>query len=240
MSSLLHPTELGTILSIWAHPDDETFLAGGIMAAAVAAGQRVVCLSATWGEHGTDDPVTWPPHRLTEIRRWESRAAMAILGVDEHLALDLPDGGLDAIDSTAWVPWLAELIRTVDADTVLTFGPDGMTFHPDHRTIGTWTTVAWETAGRPGRLLHAVHSRSHLETWAATYEEWGIYMSDERPTGVDDETLSVKYELSGAALDQKMTALAAMASQTGPTIASLGRDVLASNSSVETFVQYVG
>ena len=39
--------ELGTILSIWAHPDDETYLAGGLMASARDGGQRVVCASAT-------------------------------------------------------------------------------------------------------------------------------------------------------------------------------------------------
>lgn len=51
---------LGTILSVWAHPDDETFVAGGIMAAAVANGQRVVTVSFTAGERGTDDADTWP------------------------------------------------------------------------------------------------------------------------------------------------------------------------------------
>ncbi len=55
---------LGTVLSVWAHPDDETYLAGGVMASCVAAGQRVVCVSATAGEHGTADPVAWPPERL--------------------------------------------------------------------------------------------------------------------------------------------------------------------------------
>jgi LmbE family N-acetylglucosaminyl deacetylase len=34
--------ELGTILSIWAHPDDEAYLCGGIMAMASAAQSRVV------------------------------------------------------------------------------------------------------------------------------------------------------------------------------------------------------
>ncbi len=29
--------DLGTILGVWAHPDDETYLAGGMLAAAVAA-----------------------------------------------------------------------------------------------------------------------------------------------------------------------------------------------------------
>ncbi len=58
------PDARGTILSVWAHPDDETYLAGGLMAAARDRGQRVVCASASAGEHGTDDPATWPPDRL--------------------------------------------------------------------------------------------------------------------------------------------------------------------------------
>ncbi len=35
--------KLGTILSVWAHPDDETFTCGGILATAVKNGQQVVC-----------------------------------------------------------------------------------------------------------------------------------------------------------------------------------------------------
>src|SRR3546814_10600343 len=38
---------LGTILSIWAHPDDEPYLAGATMAAARALGQRVVDRKST-------------------------------------------------------------------------------------------------------------------------------------------------------------------------------------------------
>ena len=71
-----------TMLSIWAHPDDETFLAAGIMAAAVDRGDRVVCVSATAGERGTPDPEAWPPARLGALRRREAAAAMAVLGVD--------------------------------------------------------------------------------------------------------------------------------------------------------------
>ena len=82
--------DLGTILSIWAHPDDETYLAAGIMAAARDQGRRVVCASATAGELGTDDPAAWPPARLGQVRRWEAAAAMAVLGVHEHCVLGLP------------------------------------------------------------------------------------------------------------------------------------------------------
>ena len=44
---------LGTVLAVWAHPDDESFVAGGLLAAASDAGSRIVCLTATRGEHGT-------------------------------------------------------------------------------------------------------------------------------------------------------------------------------------------
>ena len=90
------PARLGTILSVRAHPDDETYLAGGLMAAARDLGQRVVCASATAGEHGTDDPDRWPPERLGRVRRWEAAAAMAVLGVVMHS----PSDWLCAMSST--------------------------------------------------------------------------------------------------------------------------------------------
>src|SRR3990170_5660884 len=46
---------LGTILGVWAHPDDETYLCGGLMARAVRAGDRVVCITATRGGLGSPD-----------------------------------------------------------------------------------------------------------------------------------------------------------------------------------------
>jgi LmbE family N-acetylglucosaminyl deacetylase len=50
---------LGTIVGVWAHPDDEAYLSGGLMAAAGDAGSRVVCVTATRGERGTPDPEAW-------------------------------------------------------------------------------------------------------------------------------------------------------------------------------------
>src|SRR3954463_15396505 len=64
-------TRLGNVLGIWAHPDDEAFLSAGLMAAVRDAGNRVVCVTATSGELGTDDPIRWPPHRLGAVRRHE-------------------------------------------------------------------------------------------------------------------------------------------------------------------------
>ena len=75
--------DLGTLLGVWAHPDDEAYLCAGLMAAARDAGHRVVSVTATLGEHGTGDPERWPPERLAPLRAAELAAALDVLGVDE-------------------------------------------------------------------------------------------------------------------------------------------------------------
>ena len=44
--------DLGTVLGVWAHPDDETYLTAGLMAQTVRRGDRVICVTATRGEEG--------------------------------------------------------------------------------------------------------------------------------------------------------------------------------------------
>lgn len=229
------PETLGTILSLWAHPDDETYLAGGLMAAARASGQRVVCVSATAGEHGTADPDTWPPDRLGRVRRWEAAAAMAVLGVDEHRLLGLPDLCLDDHDDRG-IDLVGRLIDEIAPDTVLTFGPDGATYHPDHLAVHRWVTTAWDERGRPGRLLYATATVDHLARFRDVYEEWGMYMSDERPTGVPRDELALHIRLDGAALDRKLTALRAMATQTGGLLQVVDPHLYAQQVAEEAFV----
>jgi LmbE family N-acetylglucosaminyl deacetylase len=227
--------DLGAILAVWAHPDDETYLAGGIMAAARDRGQRVVCATATAGEHGTDDPDTWPPARLGRIRRWEAAAAMAVLGVDEHQVLGLPDGRLPDhhLDGLAWV---GRLLDVVAPDTILTFGPEGMTYHADHIAVHRWVAEAWHRRGRRGRLLYATTTVDHVAEFGALYEQWNMYMTDERPTGVDAEELAVHVRLDGSALDRKLTALRAMATQTSGVIAAVDAATYAEQIREEWFV----
>ena len=224
-------TSLGTILSVWAHPDDETYLAGGVMAAAVDCGQRVVCVSATAGERGTDDPELWPPDRLGRVRRLEAAAAMAVLGVREHRVLGLPDGALDALDEHG-ISTMGQLLDEIRPDTVLTFGPDGMTVHPDHLAIHRWVTEAWQRSGRRARLLYAATTPDHV----TRFEEWGVFMTDERPAGVAVEDLALHLRLAGPALDRKLTALRAMATQTDGLAAAVGPDAYADNAAEECFV----
>jgi LmbE family N-acetylglucosaminyl deacetylase len=229
------PAALGTILSIWAHPDDETYLAAGTMAAARDAGQRVVCVSATAGEHGTADPHAWPPVRLARVRRWEAAASMAILGVHEHHVAALPDGGLDDHES-AGMAWAAAWLDDTQPDTILTFGPDGMTYHPDHIAVHRWVTAAWLARGCRERLLYAAPTVEHLERFRDLYEQWNMYMSDQRPIGVREEQLALHLRLSGAALDRKLAALRAIATQTAGIIAMLDPEVYSAQVGEEAYV----
>jgi LmbE family N-acetylglucosaminyl deacetylase len=225
-----------TTLSIWAHPDDETYLAGGIMAAGVAGGDRVVCVAATAGERGTDDPARWPPERLGPLRHREHAAAMEALGVSEHRILGLPDGGLDAVGDEAGSALVVSLIEEIRPDRILTFGADGATFHPDHRAISRWVTLAWQRGGCPGQLLHSVTTVEQLSRFGALYEEWGIYMTDERPEPVAERDLALHLRLEGDLLDRKVAALTAMPSQTAAAIEALGVGRFRAVNAEETYV----
>jgi LmbE family N-acetylglucosaminyl deacetylase len=228
-------TDLGTILSIWAHPDDETYLAGGIMAAARDNGQRVVCASATAGELGTSDPVAWPPARLGQVRRWEAAAAMAVLGITEHHILGVPDGAA-AFHDTAGVAWIGQLLNDVQPDTIMTFGADGMTFHLDHIAVHRWVTTAWHERDRRGRLLYAAPTVEHLARFGELYETWDMYMSDERPAGVPEAEAALHLRLDGLSLDRKLTALRALATQTTGVMNLLDPDTYAAQVAEECFV----
>lgn len=227
---------LGTILSFWAHPDDETYLAAGVMAAAADNGQRVVCVSATAGELGTSDPESWPPGRLGRVRRWEAAAAMAVLGVAEHHVLGLPDGALCEHDSQG-LAMVGTLLDEIEPDTILTFGPDGMTFHPDHIAVHRWVTEAWRQRGGRSRLLYATTTVEHLTRYGDLYEQWEIYMTDERPAGALADELAMHIQLDGPSLDRKLTALRAMATQTTDLIAALDPAVYAQQVAEEAFVE---
>jgi LmbE family N-acetylglucosaminyl deacetylase len=232
--SPLRPTDLGTILSIWAHPDDETYLAGATMAAARAAGQRVVCVSATAGELGTDDPATWPPERLGPLRRREAAAAMAVLGVDEHHVLGWADGGLADVSALDGEAAVACLLADVRPDTVLTFGPDGQTFHPDHIAVHRWVVAAWARRGRRERLLLSTSTMRSRELWQPLHD---VYMSEERSAPAAEDDLALRLVAAGADLDRKVAALAAMASQTAGLRDLVGTDRYAAMVAEEAFVE---
>ena len=148
----------GTVLMIWAHPDDEAYLVGGLSALLIDGGHRVVCVTATRGEAGVSTASPEQVERLAQVRTSELEAALGILGIEEHHWLDYPDGGCADLDPDEAADRLAAIIDAVLPDTVITFGPDGFTGHSDHQAVSRWTDLALARTdnGTAPRLLHAV------------------------------------------------------------------------------------
>jgi LmbE family N-acetylglucosaminyl deacetylase len=228
--------DLGTLLGVWAHPDDEAYLCAGLMAAARDAGHRVVSVTATLGEHGTDDPVGWPPERLGPVRAAELATALGVLGVGEHRCLGHPDGGCASVPEGAAVDQLVEIIRDVRPDTILTFGPDGITGHPDHQAVGAWAARARRAAGTRARLLRAVTTEGFATRFAALHREINAYQPG-FPVVTPDADASVHVHLDGPALARKIEALRAHATQTAGLEAAIGPARYAAWCAEEAFVE---
>lgn len=211
----------GPLLGVWAHPDDEAYLSAGLMAAAVRAGRRVVVLTMTAGEHGTDDPQRWPPERLGPHRRDELRSSLALLGVTEHDVVGLPDGACDQHDATALI---AGAVAQIEPATIVTFGPEGMTGHPDHRAVSSWTTRAWSAAGAPGDLWYATVTHAFHARWGGLNHDVGLWADQPVPPRTRVSELTALIELDRAEQEQKLAALRAHASQSGSLIDLIGED----------------
>jgi LmbE family N-acetylglucosaminyl deacetylase len=227
---------LGTILGVWGHPDDETYLAAGLMARAARAGDRVVCLTATRGELGSPDEQRWPSGpALAAVRTEELMAAMAELGVSEHHWLDFPDGGCAGVDQAGATRRVTDIMATVRPDTVLTFGPEGMTGHPDHRAVCAWATAAFAAVAPAGaRLGYATQTPDWLARFRPRMDEANVFMGAEPPCTPPDQLL-FHLQLDGDLLETKLRAIRRMTSQVEPLVAFLGEDFFREGLAEEAF-----
>lgn len=227
---------LGTVLAVWAHPDDESFVAGGLLAAASDAGSRVVCVTATHGEHGTADPGAWPPSRLARTRTLELAAARAVLGIDEQIWLPYPDGGCDGVPPEQGQAAVAGIIEAVRPDTIVTFGPDGLTGHADHRAVARWTTAAWAAVAPTARLLRAALTADTAARMAEVEPDAGAFYPG-YPLVVGPAEVAIRLDLAGETLDRKFAAIRAHATQSAELGARLGEDAMRRWWATESYVE---
>ncbi len=154
-----------TLMTVHAHPDDETIGTGGAMARAVADGYRVVLVTGTRGEQGeivVPDMDTPENHRrLGELRAVELERAMDVLGVTEWENLGYRDsdmmgrpGNLDP--RTFWQADIDEaagrltwLVRRYQPDVITTYNAFGGYGHPDHIRVHDVSIRAYDRAGDP-------------------------------------------------------------------------------------------
>ncbi len=114
-------------LVVCAHPDDESFGLGAILAALCGGGTRVRVLCFTHGEASTLGDTT---QSLGEVREQELNSAAEVLGIDETKLMAYADGHLQEAPIDELVRLVEESIET--AELLLVFDEDGITGHPDH------------------------------------------------------------------------------------------------------------
>jgi LmbE family N-acetylglucosaminyl deacetylase len=226
----------GTLLGIWAHPDDEAYLSAGLMASARGAGHRVAVVTATRGELGTDDPRTWPQGRLARLRERELAESLRVIGGAEHTWLGFADGSLGEADRRPAVATLQRVIERYRPDTIVSFGPDGMTGHEDHRTISSWVTEAWRRSDTPAALWYATLTPEFHAVWGSLNEQVGVWFAGSEPPVTPVTDLAAQIICSGDLLDVKHQALRAHASQTRVLEALVGPEAYRSWWSTESFV----
>jgi len=215
----------GTILSVGAHPDDHDFSWGGYLAEAALAGYRVICVVLTRGEKGKIDRASWTAP-TGHVRTSEQLVAATILGIHECIFWDFPDGNCHSVPERIAIGMLAKNMRRYKPVTVITYGRDGLTGHPDHVYASRVTTAAHKLVAMPGSKL--LHYAATAEWVSSTHEPLivaGAMTERNRPIVVPRKLLAVSRRLPTELLDLKIGAVHAHATQVAHLATFLGQDL---------------
>lgn len=191
-----------SLLAVFAHPDDETFRPGGTLALLARQGVRVEVLTFTHGEAGScGDPPLCMPDELPAVREQELNSACAVLGIQPPRLLDYADGQLQEEDAETMVADILSVMEDVKPQVLLSFGPDGLSGHPDHVAVGAWTAESFRRAEHAAALYTLAVPRSLAER---------LNMRQVHP--VPDETIALTVDVSSV-WETKLVAMRCYATQ---------------------------
>ena len=210
------------LLVVVAHPDDESFGCGSVLALAHADGLETFVVCATRGEAGES---RIPTDDLAAVREAELRAAGRVLGVAEVRVLDHRDSGmagdpeagtLAAADADALAAEVRSLLDELRPAVVVTL--DGSDRHRDHEAIRDATLAAVDTASHPPSAVYlACLARSSMARWADRMREIGggdTYLALGQ-LGTPDEDITHVLDVR-AHVPRRWEAIRAHASQASP------------------------
>lgn len=190
------------LAAVLAHPDDESFACAGALALTWDADIETLLLLATRGEAGTPDGVTDPD--FGGKREAEMIAAAREIGIDQVDALSgFPDGGVADQPFETLVDEIASWLEEHRPSAVITFGPHGVTGHPDHIAVGSATRWAVERLAESGTAPNAVYVISPI--FDPTHARYDLSPEEQAATHRIDIT---------SVAERKLAALEAHASQT--------------------------
>ena len=169
-----------SLLICYAHPDDESFGLGALIAKYVAEGVEVSLICATNGDVGTVSAEHLNGYKsVAELRLAELDCAAKVLGFKEVITFGYRDSGMmgspdnqhpDSLWATPCetvAARVAEVIRRLRPQVIITFDPFGGYGHPDHIAIHKATLAAWETVKNdpehPQKLYYAGFPRTPLK-----------------------------------------------------------------------------
>jgi mycothiol S-conjugate amidase len=191
------------LLSIHAHPDDESSKGAGTVARYHAEGVRTVLVCCTGGEEGDIlNPAMDHDHVKADIgavRRAELDRAAQIIGYDIVHMLGYRDSGMPDSEANAnpeafanapfeeAVDRFAAILRAERPQVVVTYGDEqGGYPHPDHLRVHDITQPAIDRAADPSwhsesggpwqvsKVYYSVWSKKRIELTHAKYLELGL------------------------------------------------------------------
>jgi len=185
------------IACVFAHPDDETFCVGGIVAKYAAAGIPIDLFCATNGDAGKSASVPVSSREeLAAIRQRELREAANILGIGTVEMPGYRDSELAQLDSSQLTGDIVAFIRRTRPTVVLTFGPEGApTGHSDHRAVSRAATAAFFLAELPTaypeqQLEPHRPSRLYYQAWKFPFPDPKLKLQSVPATAFIDVTQS--------------------------------------------------
>jgi mycothiol S-conjugate amidase len=160
------------LLTVHAHPDDESSKGAGSVALYHAEGIRTVLVCCTGGEEGEIlNPALDTPEihaRIADLRREELAKAADIIGYDEVVMLGYRDSGMAGSESNAnpdsfarapleeSVERLVAIVRCTHPQVMVVYGDEQSGYpHPDHLRVHDIGVAAFESAGDPDRYPSA-------------------------------------------------------------------------------------
>ena len=191
------------LLACFAHPDDEAFPVGGVLASNVADGRRVRLITTTLGEEGDiRQEGSATKETLGDVRRIELSCAVQALRLESNELYGYRDSGMVGWEANNHpqafinapedevVERLVREIRMFRPQVILTFEPGGLYGHPDHISISKHTTTAFDLASNPSafpnqlaeglethtpqRLFYSARPKGFRLEWATKLRAAGI------------------------------------------------------------------
>ncbi len=197
---------LDGLLLVHAHPDDECFATGGLIARSIAEGRRVDLVVCTGGEEGeVHDPDLDPDEarpRMREIRAAELDCSLAALGGGSdalHLhRLGYRDSGMmeNEANSRPEAFWQADMdeatgrvvsvIRAARPGVLVTYDANGNYGHPDHINAHRVAVAAFLAAADPSRYPDAGPAWAVAKFYEIAFnrDRWSELMGEMKERGI--------------------------------------------------------